>query len=229
MDSNKTWESYWNQKKGNFLELYKNEEFIKGIASEVENCLKKGDSVLDLGCGDGIKTSRIAKKGFKVVGIDTSRTAIDKAKQNFQDLTFVVKDVVDENLPFGTNTFDAVTAISLLEYIKNKKEFLKEVKRVLKSNGILITITPNSKSPTIKFAWGFLIPVFETLKKEYKQPYYPFRKEDLIEPAKNMGFKVEKIKYLPVTYLVLPKILRPIFKNLGCLFKEEIVIVLKKV
>ena len=225
----KIWELYWGQKKDTCLDLYKRKEFEWSVILEIKKYLKKGYYVLDLGCGEGRKTNYIAGMGIKVIGIDLSKTAVKKAKKNFRNITFFARDIINDKLPFKDHSFDAVTAISLLEYVKEKEEFLKEVSRVLKKDGLFIAVTPNSGSLTIRFGWGFLIPLLGIFKNKYKQSYYPFKRKDIVELAERLEFKIVKIGFLPITYLLLPKVFRPIFKKLGCLFKEEIVIVLKKV
>lgn len=106
---------------------------------------------IDVGCGDGYITSQISKKFKEVVGVDISKEAIKIAKKKNLKISFVVATCV--NLPFSDNLFDTVIASEIIEHVNynDGKMFLKETKRILKSQGKLIISTPNLLDPFVKF------------------------------------------------------------------------------
>ena len=53
---------------------------------------KPGERVLDLGCGTGHLTARIAERGAVVTGLDASVSMIAQARQNYPKLKFVLAD-----------------------------------------------------------------------------------------------------------------------------------------
>ncbi len=61
--------------------------------------LKQGDSVLDLGCGPGLYTSRLARAGLQVTGVDYSRRSIEYAtgyaNENHLDITYRYENYLD--------------------------------------------------------------------------------------------------------------------------------------
>lgn len=61
------------------------------------NQIKKlnAKKVIELGCGLGHYTQKIQALGVEVLGIDVSKTAIDKAKINYTDCNFAVGDILD--------------------------------------------------------------------------------------------------------------------------------------
>lgn len=98
--------------------------------------------ILDLGCGEGTRLSKIAKSG---VGIDISETAIGIAKKNYPGFEFVVGDI--ENLPFADNSFDLVYSAFVMEHTDNPGKILGEVHRVLKIGSPMVIICPNYGAP----------------------------------------------------------------------------------
>ncbi|QVK19232.1 methyltransferase domain-containing protein [Mycoplasmatota bacterium] len=104
----------------------------------------KVNSVLDLGCKDGLDLRNLAKKistkESELYGIDISERFIEKAKEVSKDnsnIHYLVADV-SRKLPFKDNYFDLVYSLNLLECIEIKESFLKEVNRVLKEEGIVV-------------------------------------------------------------------------------------------
>lgn len=99
-----------------------------------------GLRILDVGCGDGILTLALARQGAQATGVDASETmvaaALDRVEGHGVDASFKVAQT--EALPFGPGTFDVVIAATVLCFIENATEPLREMSRVLKPGGRLI-------------------------------------------------------------------------------------------
>jgi len=93
---------------------------------------KKGERILDLGCGTGDLAWKLYELGVDVVGIDKSENMINQAKAKYPGLTFEVKDVL--NLGYR-NEFDAVFSNAVLHWIKPPKQALINIYQALKENG----------------------------------------------------------------------------------------------
>ncbi|MBU2025122.1 MAG: class I SAM-dependent methyltransferase [Patescibacteria group bacterium] len=95
------------------------------------------DRVLDIGCGNGYVANSAAKKAGYVLGIDISRKSILKARRQFRrkNLKFVLGDAT--KYPF-TKKWDAIILSNVLEHIKERKVFLKKIKRL--ADKILIRV-----------------------------------------------------------------------------------------
>ena len=78
--------------------------FFLGIFSKCH--IPLSGKILDVGCGTGYYCKIFHELGFESVGVDFSRTAIDKAKQKYPNLEFHVADAM--NLPFEPETFDVI-------------------------------------------------------------------------------------------------------------------------
>ena len=102
----------------------------------------KDISLLDIGCGLGYG-SHLIKKYFKfnkVCAIDINKNFINHAKNLFK---YVEYDCQNANkLNFSNNSFDIVYNIESNHCYRNDKEFYKEVKRVLKPNGLFLVTDP---------------------------------------------------------------------------------------
>jgi ubiquinone/menaquinone biosynthesis C-methylase UbiE len=103
-----------------------------------------GKKVLDVGCGDGSFTIRIAEKGAKnVTGIDFSKTAIYEAQKNLarsetkRNVGFALAEA--NKLPFLREAFDLV--ICRRGPVTSEIKSLSEAHRVLRNRGILMEIT----------------------------------------------------------------------------------------
>jgi SAM-dependent methyltransferase len=104
-----------------------------------EGCVKAGDCVLDIGCGNGRLYSFFKEKGANYVGIDNSKKLVKIAKNKFSEADFTIGDALD--LPFAPDSFDLVVSMAVLHHIPSKgyrKKFFGEMRRVLKTGGILI-------------------------------------------------------------------------------------------
>ena len=104
------------------------------------------ERILDVGCGDGNFTMLMARacKAKEVYGVEISKEGVEMARKN--GVNCYQLDVDEENLPFGDDFFDAVTALELIEHLYDPDHFLDEVHRVLKPNGLFILSTPNLAS-----------------------------------------------------------------------------------
>jgi len=101
----------------------------------------KGFSVLDAGCGNGYLCRLLAKKGAKVIGIDTSKRFVEIAKQKEEEKPLGIKYHVGNlcNLSmFRDEMFDNVVSNLVLMDVNDLDKAIKELQRVLKKNGKLV-------------------------------------------------------------------------------------------
>src|SRR5919202_5606805 len=94
-----------------------------------------GDRILDLGCAAGAITHFLSELGAETIGVDAEPRAIEKARELFPGLEFVVADVAA--LPFEDASFDKAVAADLVEHLDDAtfERMLAEVRRVLKAGG----------------------------------------------------------------------------------------------
>lgn len=99
--------------------------------------LKGDESVLDLGCGDGVLTEQISElvPNGSVIGIDASMGMIQTARQHVRDnLQFAQADI---NQMHYSSVFDVIFSNAALHWIKDHEQLLQNAYRALKSNGMI--------------------------------------------------------------------------------------------
>ena len=105
----------------------------------------EGREVLDVACGEGYGTALLAGRGAKrVTGVDLSPQAIAHARSEYGSLAnaeFVEASCT--RMPFADASFDVVVSFETLEHIEPQREFIDEVARVLKPDGLLLLSCPN--------------------------------------------------------------------------------------
>lgn len=106
----------------------------------------KGKKVLDIACGEGYGSYFIRKWGaLEIEALDISESAIERARAHYIDEKIHFVCHRDEKLPYLDSAFDMVISLETMEHITEAEEFLKELKRVLKPDGILIISCPNDR------------------------------------------------------------------------------------
>ena len=98
--------------------------------------LSNGDRVLEIGCGQGHLTKRLAARGVDIVGIDANPNAPEIAGTNR------VVCMRAESLDFDDEEFGAVVSVHAIEHIPQLEEALVEVSRVLEPGGKALFIYP---------------------------------------------------------------------------------------
>ncbi len=129
---------------------WNNEQPPQLLVELVESGKIRAGRTLDLGCGLGNYALWLAGKGFDVVGVDASTTAIKKAKQKAKDkkvkCEFLVADVTDDWPDWG-GPFDFAYDWGLLHHIlpDNREKYVGNVHRVLKPGGKYLSLCFNEK------------------------------------------------------------------------------------
>jgi trans-aconitate methyltransferase len=110
----------------------KNARFVSDLGLPVVELLnpKPGERILDLGCGDGALTQKIASLGCRIVGIDSSAAQVEAVRRMGIE-AFVMEA---EALPFDQE-FDAVFSNAVLHWIKRTDQMIAGVCRALKPGG----------------------------------------------------------------------------------------------
>jgi SAM-dependent methyltransferase len=102
-----------------------------------------GLDVLDVASGEGYGSALLAQVARSVVGVENSEPTVHGAAANFprSNLRFVRADA--RVLPLADACVDAVVSFETIEHFDRQDEFLREVRRVLRPDGMFIVSTPD--------------------------------------------------------------------------------------
>lgn len=109
--------------------------------------LPPGASVLDVGCGAGLGSVALAKRGYRVHALDVVKAMLELTRQCGEEagvselITPTLGDV--HHLDFPDNTFHAVSALGLIYWLHSPEQGLREMVRVLKPGGSLVVSADN--------------------------------------------------------------------------------------
>lgn len=109
----------------------------------------RGKRVLDLGCGSGYGTARIAADCEHITGVDVAPDAVAHARAHFRgdNLEYVAIAPAEERpLPFADASFDVVLSFQVIEHVRDEAAYLAEARRVLRPGGHFIVATPDRSS-----------------------------------------------------------------------------------
>ena len=106
--------------------------------------LSPGTRLLDIGCGDGTFGEAASGQFREVHGVDIAADAVHMAQG--RGVNGQIVDAGAEPLPYPDATFDAVTALSMLQFVVDVERLLHECRRVLRPGGQFIACVPNMRA-----------------------------------------------------------------------------------
>jgi trans-aconitate methyltransferase len=109
-------------------------DFVSEYGIEVLKLLnpQKDEVILDLGCGTGDLTGRIAELSREVVGVDSSPDMIKRAREKYPSVAFITGDARDF---FIDRAFDAVFSNAVLHWVPEAEVTIRNINRHLKLGG----------------------------------------------------------------------------------------------
>jgi SAM-dependent methyltransferase len=168
----------------------------------------QGDVALDLCCGSGRLTGKLAEKGYCAYGVDISSQFIGGSGE--EAAGFVVGDV--NAVPFADHSAALVCSIDSLQYFVDPGATLAEMGRLLKSGGTLILSCQNNSNPA-----GIKKRIMERLTGRSWSPWlvhpienhitYPW----LMDTLRANGFEIEYVRgqqFLTAWVSLLPAFIR---------------------
>ena len=137
IDSSRVVPEMAGQRDVTFLEhLYKHNFALKKI-----DIINK--TILDVACGVGYGSEIFSKVAKKVIAVDSSTEAINYSKTRYHSSNLEFKVMEASKLDFPDNYFDVVISIETIAFVKKYRQFINEVHRALKPNGIFMVTSIN--------------------------------------------------------------------------------------
>ena len=177
---------YWNA----FYEVNKPESMGMSLFAEFAlKWLRKGSSIVDVGCGNGRDSLFFARKGMDVVGIDASSTAIDMLNElHHPNLNFICGDFITDKRIFSKR-YDCFYSRFTIHAISAKQQniFLDNVSESLNDNGMLMIEVRGIHDP--KFGKGKYVERNAYLLDGHYRRFIVM--EEILQELISKGFKIK--------------------------------------
>jgi trans-aconitate methyltransferase len=169
--------------------------FVHQLAGGVVEWLgaRTGERILDLGCGDGQLSARLASMGAIVTGVDASADMVAAARSRGIDAV----EARAEHLPFPNSSFDAVFSNAALHWVRDQEAMLAEVHRVLRPGGRFVAeMGGHGNVAAILVALMAVLERHGYADAEEGVNYYP-TPEIYRQRLERHGLKVERMELIP--------------------------------
>lgn len=195
----------WWDKTGDFAPLHKiNPLRLNWIDKHAEGLA--GKRVLDVGCGGGILSESMARRGADVLGIDMGEAPLAVAKIHANE--HKVENIeyrqtpVEELLPEMAGQFDVVTCLEMLEHVPDPASIVAACQKLVKPNGLCVFSTINRNPKSYLFAIVGAEYVLRLLPRgthEYTKFMKPSELAGFIRDAGLTLFDSTGLHYNPIT------------------------------
>src|SRR5260221_1921064 len=137
------------------------ERFVPGVQGEIwiehwhryhfARRFVAGKRVLDVACGEGYGSALLAREAAHVTGVDLSQPAIDHAQRTYgarENIEFACAPCT--HVPLADASVDVVGSFETIQHLSQQAEFVDEIARVLRPDGLLVISCPNKSEYTDK-------------------------------------------------------------------------------
>ena len=155
--------------------------FWKRLEITYNLILEKGyQRILDFGCGTGIVSFLLAKKGLEVIAVDTEFEALNKMRKKMdfpRTIQFFNADLSE--ISIEKKSIDAIVALDVLEHIDDLSVYMKLFCKILKKDGSVIVSGPTEngfykigrKIAGADFTGGYHVSNIYKIKDQFRQQF----------------------------------------------------------
>ncbi len=161
--------------------------------------------LLDAGCGDGINMAGLAERAktaawnFAITGVDYNPLRVRRAIR--LDIGLPAAQSTLYTLPFRDGTFDVILCNHVLEHVPEPEKALRELRRVLRQEGLLIVGVPNEGC----FLAKMRNRVFQRSILRHTDHLHFFTRESCSQLLQGTGFHIQRVEgetfFFPLSYL----------------------------
>ena len=160
-------------------------DHVQFVAQALRSSRARGP-LLDVGCGGGLFLGMMRQRGFRVVGLDSSREAAAIAWRR-QLAPAVCADM--EKAPLRAGSFAGITMFHVMEHLYDPRAYLTAAHALLAEDGRLVVQVPNAAS------WQFRLLGRAWNGVDVPRHLFDFRDRDVEQLLQQCGFEVVRRKY----------------------------------
>lgn len=187
------------------ISLKEHNDFWQKSRDEVLKKLISEGPVLDVGCGAGVMTEALMKKGLEVYSTDIDQRLVDYTKRLnrktfLSDITALSEEGIKK---LGLPKFKAALAADTIEHIEKDATALRNINKLLELSGKLVISVPYHK-----FFW--------TESDVARGHWRRYSRKELMQKLEGTGFRVERImfrSFLPILPFLIFKLIRHRFDH----------------
>ncbi len=188
-----------------------NDAILRMVRRAIDRRGIGGDSLVDVGCGQGNLFDYVYPHFPRYIGVDAVRYESFPAQAEFRQL-----DLDTQSIPLADGSADVVSATEVIEHLENPREFMRKLVRLAKPGGWIIVTTPNQLS-----LLSLVTLVFRKRFQAFQDVHYPAHLTALLEIdlrriALECGLTEVEFEYslesrIPLTGVVYPAWLARLF------------------
>lgn len=161
-----------------------------------------GKSVLDVGCGGGILSESLARKGAKVTGIDLSEGPLKVAqiRNKKVNLDIDYKKISTNQLVDSGEKFDVIACLEMLEHVPDPSEIVSDCEKLLKKNGHIFFSTINRNLKSFVFAIlgaEYILNILPQGTHDFEKLIKPSELRNYIDESGLYFEEIRGMSYLP--------------------------------
>lgn len=161
-----------------------------------------GKSVLDVGCGGGILSESLARKGAKVTGIDLSEGPLKVAQIRNEKVNLDIdyKKISTNQLVDSGEKFDVIACLEMLEHVPDPSEIVSDCEKLLKKNGHIFFSTINRNLKSFVFAIlgaEYILNILPQGTHDFEKLIKPSELRNYIDKSGLSFEEIRGMSYLP--------------------------------
>lgn len=130
-------------------------------------------TAIDVGCGAGHYITELKRRGVNIFGSDISKKMIEVTRRNNNKAQLSVDKLLCADcqvLPFPDKAFDVVFCIGVLSYVSDEHAIFKEMKRIVKEDGLIVFNVPNLlKLRNVLDPYYYIFKVWKLVGAKFKK------------------------------------------------------------
>lgn len=177
--------------------------------------------VLDAGMGPGRLCHELDRRGWMVAGVDASGAMVSLARRRLPHARERLVEGTIDAIPFPDESFDAVAATGVLEYVPDVRGALQELCRVLRPGGRLVVSMPNPLAPYAVWRGHVWYPLADRLRRRSRTARpRGIRRRSFLPLVASAGMTVEGEQH--VNFMLVPTPLESVFPRASVWLAERL-------